>query len=132
TGIARHIERDGRDMLAAAEEIHLDQMNPAVEQLLLLLPIEVAAVLAGRLVRQAEHLDRGDQSLALLAAGVDLDERLAEFIGRGLSAGPPADNREGSSREARLEGLPKIRDEAIVEVREDLRTLQIRVHAGKG
>ena len=83
-------------MLAAAEEIDLDQMDLAAEQLFLLLPVEVAAVLAGRLVREAENLDRRDEPLSFLAAGVDLDEGLAEFVVRdldddGTSDGPIGD-----------------------------------------
>ena len=81
-GVAGRFERDRRGMLAAAEEIDLDEVDLAGEQLLLLPAVEFAAVLPGRLVRQAEDLDRRDEPLAFLAPGVDLDEGLAEFVVR--------------------------------------------------
>ena len=89
-------------------------------------------MIAGRLVGEAEDLDRRHEPLAVLAAGVDLDEGLAEFIVRELGPLPTAQGGEVPSRKDRLECFPEIGDEAAVEVREDLRAFQVGVHAGKG
>jgi hypothetical protein len=60
-------------------------------------------MVAGRLVRQAEDLDRRDEPLAFLAPSVDLEERLAEFVVRdpdddGARDGPIGNGGGPSSR----------------------------------
>src|SRR5204862_444002 len=72
----------GGGVRAAAQQVDLDEVDVAVEDFLLLLEVQRAAARAGRLVRQAEDFDAGDDALPLGSRDADFEVGFAALFHR--------------------------------------------------
>lgn len=73
------ISRRSDGVLARPQQVDLQQVGLAAQDLALLLPVQLTPFASGSLVPRAEHLDGGDD-LLILGQGSNLDEALDDFI----------------------------------------------------
>ena len=74
------IEWNGRDVLASAKKVNLNQIRLARKKLLLFAHIQFASLLTRCFVREAQDLDRGHESFAFVTPNEYLDKRFTKFV----------------------------------------------------